>query len=116
MLLGAVLRGVTRDGGRVHTLDLATRYGDVKLSATGFVDATGDAALTWEAGFACREHADGPIYGTQMVVLEGIDEANAPARDEFTARTARQGSRIRAGAHATDLPSSFPAAASRWST
>ena len=86
VLLGAILRGVERDGGRVRTLALATRYGDVTLSGTGFVDATGDAALTWEAGFPCREHADGPIYGTQMMVLEGIDETRQPARDELTAR------------------------------
>jgi flavin-dependent dehydrogenase len=86
VLLGAVLRAVTRDGARVRALDLATRYGDVKLAAAGFVDATGDAVLTWEAGFPCREHADGPIYGTQMMVLEGIDEARQPSRDELTAR------------------------------
>jgi len=86
VLLGAILRGVARDGTRIRELDLATRYGDVKLSAAGFVDATGDAALTWEAGFACREPADGPIYGTQMMVLEGIDEARQPTRAELTAR------------------------------
>src|SRR5205807_6875503 len=86
VLLGTLLRRVSCDGRRVRELDLATRYGDVKLTATGFVDATGDAALTWEAGFACREHADGPIYGTQMMVLEGIDEARQPTREEFTAR------------------------------
>jgi flavin-dependent dehydrogenase len=86
VLLGAILRSVTRDGGRVRTLELATRYGDVTLTATGFVDATGDAALTWQAGFACREHAGGPIYGTQMVVLEGIDEAHQPAREEVAQR------------------------------
>jgi flavin-dependent dehydrogenase len=86
VLLGAILRSVTRDGGRVRTLELATRYGDVTLTATGFVDATGDAALTWQAGFACREHAGGPIYGTQMVVLEGIDEALQPAREEVAQR------------------------------
>ena len=86
VLLGAILRGVGRDGTRIRELDLATRYGDVKLSAAGFVDATGDAALTWEAGFACREPADGPIYGTQMMVLEGIDEARQPTRAELTAR------------------------------
>jgi flavin-dependent dehydrogenase len=86
VLLGAVLRAVARDGARVRALDLATRYGDVRLAAAGFVDATGDAALTWEAGFPCREHADGPIYGTQMMVLEGIDEARQPSRDELTAR------------------------------
>ena len=48
---------------------------------TGFVDARGDAALTWQAGFACRESADGPVYGTQMVVLENIDEDKHPTRD-----------------------------------
>jgi flavin-dependent dehydrogenase len=86
VLLGTVLRGVKREGGRIRELDLATRYGDVKLSAAGFVDATGDAALTWQAGFACREHADGPIYGTQMMVLEGIDETQQPSREALTAR------------------------------
>jgi flavin-dependent dehydrogenase len=86
VLLGAILRTVTRDGLRVRALELATRYGDVTLDAVGFVDATGDAALTWQAGFACREPADGPIYGTQMMVLEGIDEAHQPSREEFTKR------------------------------
>jgi flavin-dependent dehydrogenase len=86
VLLGAVLRAVERDGDRVRALDLATRYGDVRLSAQGFVDATGDAALAWQAGFPCREPADGPIYGTQMLVIEGVDEAAQPARDELTAR------------------------------
>ena len=86
VLLGAILRGVTRDGGKLSALDLATRYGDVALAATGFVDATGDAALTWEAGFPCREPAGGPIYGTQMMVLEAIDEAEQPSREALVAR------------------------------
>jgi flavin-dependent dehydrogenase len=86
VLLGAILRGVTRSGSRVRALDLATRYGDVTLDAAGFVDATGDAALTWQAGFPCREHADGPIYGTQMMVLESIDETRQPSREELTKR------------------------------
>ena len=66
--------------------DLATRYGDVRVGATGFVDASGDAALVWQAGFPCREPADGPVYGTQMVVLEGIDEAHVPSRAELPVR------------------------------
>jgi len=86
VLLGAILRGVRRDGGRIRSLDLATRYGDVTLDAAGFVDATGDAALTWQAGFPCREHADGPIYGTQMMVLDAIDETRQPSREELTKR------------------------------
>ncbi|MGE3986648.1 FAD-dependent oxidoreductase [Pseudorhodoplanes sp.] len=86
VLLGAVMRGVTRDGGRVRAIEFATRYGDVSVSAAGFVDASGDAALTWEAGFECRENAEGPLFGTQMVVLEGVDEASHPARPEMLAR------------------------------
>jgi hypothetical protein len=86
VLLGAVLRGVERDGRRIRALELATRYGDVRVTATGFVDATGDAALAWTAGLACREAADGPIYGTQMVVIEGIDETQQPTRPEVAER------------------------------
>ena len=86
VVLGAILRGVTWEGRRIARLDLATRYGDLALDAGGFVDASGDAALAWEAGLSCREAADSPIYGTQMVVLEGIDEAHQPTRDELSAR------------------------------
>jgi flavin-dependent dehydrogenase len=86
VLLGAVLRGVARDDRRIKSIDIATRYGDVALAATGFVDASGDAALAWQAGLACREPADGPIYGTQMFTLEGIDEARQPTREEVVAR------------------------------
>ncbi|MGE0653024.1 MAG: FAD-dependent oxidoreductase [Alphaproteobacteria bacterium] len=91
VLLGAVMRGVTRDGGRVRAIEFATRYGDVSVSAAGFVDASGDAALTWEAGFECRENADGPLFGTQMVVLEGVDEASHPARPEMLALLREKG-------------------------
>jgi flavin-dependent dehydrogenase len=90
VILGAIVRTVIRDGRRIRALELATRYGDVRLEATGYVDATGDAALAWQAGFACREPADGPIYGTQMMVLEGIDEARQPTRDELSARLAEK--------------------------
>ena len=86
VILGAVLRDVARDGRRVRELALATRYGDVRLAATGFVDASGDAALAFNAGLPCREPADGPIYGTQMVVIEGIDEAQTPTREDCAAR------------------------------
>ncbi len=85
-VLGAVLRSVEWDGRRIQKLHCATRFGDLTISANGFVDASGDAALAWLAGLPCREAADGPIYGTQMVVLEGIDEAAQPSRDELSAR------------------------------
>lgn len=86
VVLGAILRDVEISGRRISSIDLATRYGDVRVSATGFVDASGDAALAWQAGLPCRESADGPIYGTQMVVLENVNEKDYPHRDEFSAR------------------------------
>src|SRR3954465_13975011 len=49
VLLGAVMREVRRDGRRIRSIELATRYGDVTAAATSFVDATGDAALAWNA-------------------------------------------------------------------
>jgi hypothetical protein len=69
-------------------LDVATRYGDVAIDARGYVDASGDAALAWLAGLPCREPADGPVYGTQMMVLEHVDEAHHPPREEMTERLA----------------------------
>ncbi len=87
VLLGAVLRNVRREGRRIVELELATRYGDVRVAAQGFVDASGDAALAWMAGLPCRE-PEAPLYGTQMVVVENIDEAHVPKRDAFDARLA----------------------------
>ena len=91
VVLGAVLRRVQVEGRRVRRLELATRYGDVYVEATGFVEASGDAALAWQAGFACREPANGPVYGTQMVVLENIDEAKQPTREAIAARMQEKG-------------------------
>ena len=88
VLLGAVLRRVRLEDRRVAALDLATRYGDVVVRAMGFVDATGDAALAFEAGLDCRAPADGVVYGSQMIVLEQIDEAHYPTREAISARLA----------------------------
>jgi hypothetical protein len=83
VILGAVLRHVNVEGRRIKSIDLATRYGDVRLEATGYVDASGDAALAWLAGFECRESGGRQVYGTQMVVLENIVEDKHPTRDRM---------------------------------
>jgi len=90
-IVGAVLREVDVEGRRIKRLHLSTRYGDVDVEATGFVDASGDAALVWQAGFACREPSDGPVFGTQMVILEHINEAKQPTREEISARMKEMG-------------------------
>lgn len=92
-LVGAILRGVHLDSRRVRELLLATRYGDVVVQADGFVDATGDAALVWQAGLDCREPAEGVIYGSQMMVIENFDDAHRPRREEVAMRLAECGER-----------------------
>ena len=55
VLLGSVLRNAIREGRRLTTIDIATRFGDVRVEADGFVDASGDATVAWHAGLAVRE-------------------------------------------------------------
>jgi hypothetical protein len=90
-LTGGIIRKVNRDGRRLTSLDIATRYGDVRISATGFIDATGDAAITWEAGFDCRVQKHGQIYGSQMLVIEDFDDAKKPGWDEMASRIRERG-------------------------
>jgi hypothetical protein len=90
VVLGAVLRHARMEGRRIVELEVATRYGDVRIGGQGFVDASGDAALTYLAGLPCRE-PDKPLYGTQMVVLENIDERHVPPRDAFDQRMREKG-------------------------
>jgi hypothetical protein len=88
VLLGAVLRAVRVEHRRVVGLDFATRHGDVLVRAAGFVDATGDAALAWQAGLECREPEGHIVYGSQMMVLELVDEAHYPSRAQISERLA----------------------------
>ncbi|MAF46744.1 MAG: FAD-dependent oxidoreductase [Rhodospirillales bacterium] len=85
LVLGANVRGASFENRRIGELDISTRYGDVRVRADGFVDASGDAVLAWLAGLPCREAADQPIFGTQMVVLENVYMDKAPSRPELAA-------------------------------
>ncbi|WP_010627523.1 FAD-dependent oxidoreductase [Halomonas sp. KM-1] len=90
-LLGAMLLDVHVEDGRIVRTDFMTRYGAVSIEAQGFVDASGDAALTYQAGFACREPARQGVFGTQMVVLEHIDERHQPTKQEISQRMKERG-------------------------
>src|SRR3984885_12800468 len=90
-LTGGILRKGNRDGRRLTSLDIATRHGDVRISATGFIDATGDAAITWEAGFDCRVQKHGQIYGSQMIVIEDFDDSKKPSWEDMAARILERG-------------------------
>jgi flavin-dependent dehydrogenase len=85
VVVGAVLRKARLENRRITELSLATRFGDLRITATGFVDATGDAALAWLAGLPCRE-PDLPIYGTQIVVLENLSEDHQPSPEDYSKR------------------------------
>src|SRR5262249_7606114 len=90
VLVGAVLQDVAMTDGRVETIELATRFGNVRVRAAGYVDASGDAALTWLAGLPCRVPGR-PIHGSQQVIVENLDESHRPDMGEIDAVFAARG-------------------------
>ena len=71
-LVGAVLIDVTFEQKRVRHIDFATRFGIVRVAANGYVDASGDASLTYEAGLEMREPA-AAVFGSLNFLIEGYD-------------------------------------------
>jgi 2-polyprenyl-6-methoxyphenol hydroxylase-like FAD-dependent oxidoreductase len=71
-LVGAVLTDVAFDQRRVHHLELATRFGAVRVEAAAYVDASGDATVCYQAGLEVRE-PDAPVYGSLNFIIEGYD-------------------------------------------
>jgi hypothetical protein len=90
VVTGAVLQDVAITGGRIGTVELATRYGNVRVRAAGYVDASGDAALSWLAGLPCWV-PERPIYGSQQVIVENLDENYKPDIGEIDAVFAARG-------------------------
>ncbi len=71
-MVGAMVTGVAFRNRRVEHLEVATRFGSVRIEAGGYVDASGDATLSYEAGLAVRE-PDAPVYGSLNFLIEGYD-------------------------------------------
>ncbi len=71
-IVGAVITDVARDDRRIRHVECATRFGSVRIQASGYVDASGDASLTYEAGCEVRE-PDAPVYGSLNFLIEGYD-------------------------------------------
>ena len=63
-LVGAVLTDACFEDRRVRHLELATRFGSVRVDAASYVDASGDATLCYQAGLEVRE-PDAPVYGSR---------------------------------------------------
>jgi 2-polyprenyl-6-methoxyphenol hydroxylase-like FAD-dependent oxidoreductase len=89
-ILGTVLQHAEVSDGRITAIALASRYGDVSVRADGFVDASGDAALTWQAGLPCWV-PERPIYGSQQVIVENVDFDHRPEAGEMDLRIADKG-------------------------
>jgi FAD-dependent oxidoreductase family protein len=71
-LVGAVLTDVGFDDRRLRHLELATRFGAVRVEASAYIDASGDATLCFHAGLEVRE-PDAPVYGSLNFIIEGYD-------------------------------------------
>ena len=54
-IVGATLTCVKFENRRVQHIELATRYGSVRVQANGYIDSSGDASLCYEAGLEVRE-------------------------------------------------------------
>jgi 2-polyprenyl-6-methoxyphenol hydroxylase-like FAD-dependent oxidoreductase len=93
VVTGAVLQDVAVRDGRVESLGLATRYGNLRVRCEGFVDASGDAALSWQAGLPCWV-PERPIYGSQQVIVENLDENHKPDAGDIEAVFAARGAEL----------------------
>jgi hypothetical protein len=71
-IVGAVVTDVSFESRRVQSIELATRFGSVRIEANGYVDASGDATLSFQAGLDVRE-PDAPVYGSLNFLIEGYD-------------------------------------------
>jgi hypothetical protein len=67
-----VMTDVSFEDRRVRHVEFATRFGAVRVAAYGYVDASGDASLSYEAGLEVRE-PDAAVYGSLNFLIEGYD-------------------------------------------
>jgi hypothetical protein len=93
-IVGAVLTDVAFENRRVKYVEFATRYGAIRVQANGYIDASGDATLCYEAGLDVRE-PDAPIFGSMNFLIEGYDLDTVGQLDmaEVRARLAKVGSK-----------------------
>ena len=91
-ILGTVLLRADVTDARITEIELASRYGNVTIVAHGFVDASGDAALTWQAGLRAR-HRPGPAARPtgreprRQTVMDGFEGAAITAAMDLLIRS-----------------------------
>jgi hypothetical protein len=84
-IVGAVLTHVSFESRRVKHIEFATRFGPVRVIANGYVDSSGDASLSYEAGLEVRE-PDAPIFGSMNFLIEGYDLNTVESLDMMDVR------------------------------
>ena len=102
VLLGAVLTEVEVTGTRIGTVHAATRFGPVAITAGAVVDASGDAAVAWTAGLACTMADAGPVQGTVMATLSGVDGEALAGLPKGAIRAALEADATAEGLHRHD--------------
>jgi len=92
-LLGSILTGVKLQQRRIRYIEFVTRYGPVRVQANGYIDASGDANLTYAAGLEVRE-PEQPVYGSLNFLIENYNLDTIPSldMDEVHARLKEKGS------------------------
>lgn len=83
LLLGGIMTDASFANRRVQSMDVETQFGSVRIEADGYIDASGDASLAWEAGLKLREPQE-EIYGTMNFLIEGYDVEAAGSLDMDT--------------------------------
>src|SRR3954471_589539 len=93
-IVGAVLADVAFVDRRIDHIDFATRFGAVRVTAKGYIDASGDATVSYEAGCEVRV-PDASVYGSLNFLIEGYDTAAAEAMNikDVHARLAETGAK-----------------------
>ncbi|MFC7404995.1 FAD-dependent oxidoreductase [Georgenia alba] len=90
LALGSAVDAVDSEDGRVARVHLVSRHGRLTVRAGAYVDASGDASLTWLADLPCHV-PDGPIYGSQQFRLGGVVEDAVPSKAEVSEALRRHG-------------------------
>lgn len=79
-LVGAILTNVEFSDRRIRHVDFETRYGSLRVMADNYIDASGDATLSYTAGLPVREPIE-PVYGSLNFLIENYDEAAVKSLD-----------------------------------
>lgn len=92
LLLGGIMTDAAFGNRRVQHMDVETQFGSVRIEADGYIDASGDASLAWEAGLELREPKQ-EIYGTMNFLIEGynVEAVDSLDMDEVEKRLSEVG-------------------------